>query len=402
MEIKTSTETIAADVLFSSTTPTAAMIEYVAGQALSRGIDAYSDGDYKRAIREFKLVISFDPYSDNAINAFDYLGDALEATGKTTEAMKTYRQAIAFFPTEDGFNLSLGNLLFKDGQYEEALKQYKNAVSKNSSNSENIYSLGQAYLTLGQYDKAEELFKRAIQMSPNESAGYYALGQTYRQEGKYKEAEKQLEKALAIEQDFASAHYELGMLYVETDRLDQAGEELDILAEEVGTDSDSYIDLQYTINQNTAPKMIAAYVANLNLACGAGTKVSTLNSSLAKAGASRNYTLTVMFDKEMDITSVQSVTNWSISRSTSASTGGLYNWGMKVPSTEISLSSLPINVVYDPETLTAKVTFKITQNASADGTIDLSHLVFKFKGTDVYGNSIDTSADQYNYFSRFV
>jgi hypothetical protein len=239
-------------------------------------------------------------------------------------------------------------------------------------------------------------------MSPNESAGYYALGQTYRQEGKYAEAEKQLEKALAIEQDFASAHYELGMLYVETDRLDQAGEELDILEEEVGTDSDSYIDLQYTINQNTAPKMIAAYVANLNLAYGAGTKLSTLDSSLATADASKNYTLTVLFDKEMDIKSVQSIANWTISRSTSASTGGLYNWGTKVPSTEINLSPMPINVIYDSETLTAKVTFKITQNASADGTIDLSHLVFKFKGTDVSGNPIDTSADQYNYFSKFV
>jgi len=183
MEIQTAATQTTADILFSSTTPTTSMVEYISGQALSRGIDAYSDGDYEKATREFKLTISFDPYSDNALNAFDYLGAALESNGNSTEAMKTYREAIALFPTEDGFNLSLGNLLFSEGKYEEALEQYTAAVKKNTSDSEIYYSLGQAYLTLGRYDEAEDQFKRVIQMSPKESAGYYALGQTYREEG---------------------------------------------------------------------------------------------------------------------------------------------------------------------------------------------------------------------------
>jgi len=112
--------------------------------------------------------------------------------------------------------------------------------------------------------------------------------------------------------------------------------------------------------------------------------------------------MTFVFNKEMDTASVQSITNWNINRSTSASTGGYYNWGMKVGSTEISLSAMPINVIYDSETLSAKVTFKITQNASGNGTIDLSHLVFKFQGDDIYGNSMDASGDQYNRLSLIV
>jgi len=402
MEIKTSSETIAADALFSATTPTSAMVEYIAGQALSRGIDAYSDGDYDRAVREFRLSISLGPYSVNALSAFEYMGDALESGGKTTEAMQTYRQAIAFFPTEDGFNLSLGNLLFADGQYDEALKHYHAAVSKNTADSENFYSLGQAYLTLGRYDEAEAQFKRAIRMSPTESAGYYALGQVYRAEGKSGDAEEQFEKALAIEQDFASAHYELGMLYAEQRQIDKAEEELNILAEKEGSDSDSYLDLQYTISQNSSPKFIAAYIANLDLASGPGTRVSTLNSLLATPGASKNYTMTFVFDKEMDLTSVRNNANWTISRSTSASTGGVYNWGLKAPSTEISLSSMPLNVTYDPESLTARVTFAMTQNADGNGTLDLSHLVFTFKGADVHGNAMDTSGDEYNRISQIV
>ena len=39
---------------------------------------------------------------------------------------------------------------------------------------------------------------------------------------------------------------------------------------------------------------------------------------------------------------------------------------------------------------------------SGNGTIDLSHLVFKFKGTDEYGNVMDTAADEYNRISKIV
>jgi len=402
MEIKTSSETTAADALFSSTTPTGAMMDFVAGQALSRGIDALTDKDYQKAVREFRLTLSLSPYSDNALNALTYMGTAFERSGDTAEAIKAYRQAIAVFPTDDSFNLSLGNLLFSQDKKEEALEEYSAAVRKNASSSKNFYSLGQGYLALGQHDKAEEQFKRVIQMSPKESGGYYALGQVYRAEGRYVEAEKQLEKALSIEQDFANAHYELGMLYAEQRQIDKAGKELDILAEEAGRDGDSYLDLQEAINRNSAPKILAAYITNLNLASGPGTQVSSLNASLVQANGSQDYTMTFIFDKGMDGSSVRNVANWSIRRSTSTSTGGVYNWGMKAPSTEISLNPMPSNVTYDPESLTAKVTFKITQNAAGDGTLDLSHLVFRFKGTDVYGNAMDTARDEYNRISQIV
>jgi len=389
----------AADLLFSATTPTVAMMDNIAGGALGRGIDAFTAKDYDTAVREFKRSISLSPFSDNALKAFEYMANALVSNGKTSEAIETYRQASKVFPSADGLNLSLGNLLFSEGQYEEALEQYATAVRKNTAVSQNFYSLGQGYLSLKRYNEAEAQFKRVIQMSPQDSAGYYALGQTYRMAGRYDEAQDQLDKALALEKDFANAHYELGMLYAEQQQIAKAQTELNVLAD---SDSEFYADLQNTITENSAPRFLAAYVNNLNLASGPGTEVSSLDPSLATPDASKNYTMNFLFDKNMDPASIQNIANWNISRSSSPDTGGLYNWGMKVPSTEISLNPMPVSVVYDPELLTAKVTFKITQNASGDGTIDLSHLVFKFKGTDVYGNAMDTSKDQYNRFSKIV
>jgi tetratricopeptide (TPR) repeat protein len=242
-------------------------------------------------------------------------------------------------------------------------------------------------------------FQEVIRLQPKDSGGYYALGQTYRAAGKLDAAQEQLDKALAIEGDFTYAHFERGMLYAEQQKIDLAKGELAILSQ----DAPELVDgLQGKINEKSAPRFLNAYTTSLNLASLPGAKVSSLDSSLATSGAEANFTVKFIFDKDMDPASVQNVANWTISRSTSYRTGGLYNWGIEAPSTEISISPMPENVIYDPQILTAKVTFTIAQNSSGDGTIDLSHLVFKFNGTDTYGNSIDTSADEYNMISMIV
>lgn len=389
----------AADLLFSATTPSVAMIDNIAASALGRGIDAFMAKDYNTAVREFRRSISLSPFSDNALKAFEYMAKALTSSGKTREAITTYKQAINVFPSADGLNLALGNLLYSEKRYEEALEQYKIAVRKNDLVSQNFYSLGQGYLALERYGEAEEQFKHVIQMSPQESGGYYALGQTYRMAGRYDEAQEQLNQALSIDKNSETAHYELGLTYALQQQIDKAQAELAILKDK---DSEFYADLQYTINENSAPRFILAYVNGLNLAAAPGTPVSSLDPSLAAPGASKNFTMNFVFDKEMDTSSIQNIANWSISRSSSTSTGGLYNWGRQTPATEISISPLPLNVSYDRDLLTAKVTFKITQNSTGDGTIDLSHLVFKFQGTDIYGNPMNTSADQYNRISKIV
>lgn len=390
----------AADLLFSSTMPGAAQFDGMAAGALGRGIDRYRAGDYASAIREFRQTIAFSPYSDNALKAFEYLANARIKSGRTSEAIQTYRQAINVFPSADGMRLSLGNVLYSEGRYGEAVEQYRAAVRINPTLSQNIYSLGQGYLAQERYAEAEVQFRRAIQLSPKDSGAYYALGQTYRMMGRAADAKEQLDRALVIKQDYTEAHFELGMVYAETGQTDEAEAKLSILKDQGATLQ--YAELLAKINETSKPGFSAVYSSELNLSKPAGTKVSSLDSSLAMAGAAKTFTVSFVFDKQMDTASVASIANWTITRSASARTGGVYNWGMKIPATEIALSSSPASVVYDPDSLTAKVTFSIRQNASGNGTVDLSHLVFKFRGTDSYGNRMDPSADEYNRISRIV
>jgi Flp pilus assembly protein TadD len=389
----------AADAIFSATTPSQAQYESLAGGALGRGIDAYTANNYSAAIRQFKSSIALNPYSDNARTAFDYMAMAQVKDGKTSDAVKTYQQAIRLFPTDDSLNFKLGNLYFSDARYSEALEQYSTAVKKNPTASQNIYSLGQVYLALGRYSEAEEQFKKVIQILPRDSGGYYALGQTYRLAGRYDEAQEQLDKALALKKDFPYAHFELGMVLAERQEIDKASDEVDFLNEAA---PELVPELQSKILDKTPPWLIAAYAPKIDLASTPGTLVASLDTSLDTPLASKTFTVNFVFGKEMDAASVQDVTNWSITRSNSHSTGGLYNWGIETPATEVSINPMPLSVSYRPDLATATLTFAIVQNSAGDGTIDLSHLLFKFKGVDVDGNSMDESRDQYSGFSKIV
>jgi tetratricopeptide (TPR) repeat protein len=392
-----STTTI--DYLFASAVPSSALYDSLSSSALGRGIDKYTDGNYTGAIREFRRSIALSPYSDYAEQSYEYLVNTLTKNGQTAEAITACRQAIRTFPSADGMNLGLGNLLYSRGKYAEATKQYKEAVTKNPAASQNVYSLGQGYLALGRYTDAEAQFKRAIQIAPKDSGGYYALGMTYRKMGRLAEAQEQLEKAVSIRNDFAEAHFELGMVYAEQQQTDKANTELAILKEEESTQN--YTELSAKIYATIKPRISSVHATELYLGFSAGTKASSLDSSLAAPGATKNFTVNFVFSKLMDPTSVGRMSNWSITRSTETRTGGLYNWGI-ASEKDVKVTSTPVCILYDPTTLTAKVTFSITQNAFGNGTIDLSHLVFKFRGTDRYGNAMNTSADEYSGISEIV
>jgi hypothetical protein len=75
---------------------------------------------------------------------------------------------------------------------------------------------------------------------------------------------------------------------------------------------------------------------------------------------------------------------------------------MPAPATDVAVPTLPVGVVYDPDTLSAHVTFKITQNSEGNGTIDPSHIRFRYYGVDAFGKAMDLTADEYSGISEIV
>jgi len=252
---------------------------------------------------------------------------------------------------------------------------------------------------VGDYKNAETQFQRVIRLSPKEYSGYYGLGQTYSKEGNFESAVTQFQKVINLKPTFYNAYVDLGSAYADLGKTDLANAQLAILKKQSSTMAST---LSAYITKVSKPKFLAAYsTGGFQPALGPGTAVSSLNASLATPNASSLFSMTFFFNKKMDTSSVVNPLNWSITKATYGSTGGAYNWGVP-SSTDVPISPIPVSVQYDSETSKVTLTFKITQNAAGNGTIDPSHLQFQFMGKDIYGNSMNTSADQYSGISLFT
>jgi hypothetical protein len=180
--------------------------------------------------------------------------------------------------------------------------------------------------------------------------------------------------------------------------MDEAREMIDFLDRAGETDlADAVNRYMYKVDP---PKLLFAYsTSTFAYQAGNNTPLSALDAYLENANASKTFTMVFQFDKEMDRESVENISNWQIGRSMRSGPGQAYNFGTPVPSTEVSLSLLPESVLYHSKSFTATVNFTVQQNASADGTIDPSHIDFKFMGKDAFGFSMNADFDQFTGFS---
>jgi Tfp pilus assembly protein PilF len=383
------------DALFAATYPSQQQLDELSKQALSNGIDLYTNGDHKGAINEFKRSIGLSPYSEYTADASNYMAEAYIQLGENEKAIDTYKKAMSLNPYRDDTHIKLGNLYFSLDRYNEAANEYKQAVRLNPSTN-NYFSLGQSCLYLDRLNEAETIFAKVRSMEPDKPNGDYGLGLTYSRQGRYDKAIEHFKKAVSLDAEFYDGYAEMAYAHIDMGQKDEAEEIKDFLR-------DKDPALAYTVSeyiyQVSPPVFSGAYFTEAFGFFPTKTPVSTLDTYLENANASKKYTLKISFDKEMDRAAVENLANWNISRSSGSGPGEAYNFGLPVPSTEVDLPTLPLNVYYDADNWTATVMFQITQNATADGTIDPTHIEFKFSGKDIYGNKIDTDGDQYSGFS---
>jgi tetratricopeptide (TPR) repeat protein len=396
----TGSPTTAADVLFSALSGRQTQMTSLAQTALSSGADRAMKGDYAGATREFRRAIGLDSSPANAVTAYNLLATSYIQMGRTEDAVKAYKASISMAPTDDTAHLKLGNIYFSQGRYNDAETEYKTAVKNNPTSSTNRFSLGQVYLATDRSREAEAVFKSVIRMDPGQYGGYYALGQTYVKEGRQQDAVAEFKKVIGLKKDFYEVHVDLGAAYADLGRMTDAKNELSILQDKAPNLASL---LSAHIDKTTKPKILAAYnTSGFDNSNGPGTPVSDLDGSLSAPGASRLFSMTFIFTKDMDASSVLNPYNWSITKAAYGSAGGAYNWGLPTPSTDVKISPVPVSVAFLPGSLSATVSFLVDQNAGADGTIDPSHLKFKFTGKDSYGNAMDVSADEYSGISKIV
>ena len=373
-----------------------AQLETLANTALSNGIDLYRKEDYTGAAAAFQRSVNLVPTSSYSPDASKYLAQTYLKLGKTEKAIQAYKKAIPYHRDRDDLNTALGNLYFAEDRFEEAVVQYKKAAKTNPS-ANNRFALGQAYIKTGELSKAEAEFNTYIRQEPESAYGHYGLGQAYNAQGHYEDAIEQFETALEKQRDFYDVYADMGYAYADSGQMDEAQKVLEILEQK---DESLAAVLNLYMNDVEPPKIAFAWAeSSFGYRMSVNTPLSALDSYFEDAGTSKIMTMQFLFTKDMDRASIENRFNWSINRASAGNLTETYNFGMPISSNEISLPVYPENVYYDADKMTATLYFSIEQNETADGTIDPGHIVFKFKGEDANGISMDPDFDEYSGFS---
>lgn len=382
--------------MFISAAQQSQQMEQLANTALSQGMDLYQDGKYAEAAEAFRRSVALSPTSQYAQTSADYMASSYIKIGRIDKAAEAYKTSMQLDPTSDAPVLKLANLYFAEGRTQEALIQYEKAVQLNPT-AANYFSLGQAHLARENYLDAESAFARVQRMESDATNGYYGLGQVYNKMERYEDAIFQFEMAIEKDDTFYDAYAELGYNYADMGELAKAQEMVDFLEENDEDLADTLSRYMYKVD--TPQIMYAASTGTFLKTLPMRTPLSLLDSYLANANASQSFTMEFQFSKAMDRESVENIYNWSISRANGDSLTEKYNFGFSLPDTEIAPPAYPDFVYYDDQNLTATLTFTLEQNDTADGTIDPSHIAFKFSGEDIYGNKMNPDFDEYTGFS---
>jgi tetratricopeptide (TPR) repeat protein len=371
-------------------------LENLSNQFLQTGIDQYLNKKYEEAAKSFEAAIAIAPQSSYNAETTQHLVQTYLKLEDTDKALETYEKAIDRQPSNADLHAAVAQLYYSEERYEESVQHYRSAM-ENDPSVTNRYSYGEALLKIGNYSEAEVQFNQVKRLDSESYAGDYGLGKMYAQSGDYESAIKHFETALELSPDFYDAYAEIGYAYADDGQIQKARA---VAAELEEKDEDLANLLGYYIDEKEPPKIIMAFAeSTFPYKMSKGYQVSVIDSYLENAGAERSMTMKFLFSKDMDSTSIENRFNWNISRASSANIAKTYNFGDEIPPTEVALGTYPDYVLYDKETQTASLGFTIRQNETADGTIDPSHIVFKFNGEDMFGVSMDPDADEYSGFS---
>jgi tetratricopeptide (TPR) repeat protein len=132
------------------------------------GVMAYHNGQYERALEQFKKAIEIDA---TFTEAYNNLGLTYTETNDEQRATEAFRKAIELSPDMGASYNNLGYVFYRLGSYQEAVEMYNEAIGRNKDSGSAYTNLGNAYYKLDRIEEAVDAWKKALEIDPgNEKA----------------------------------------------------------------------------------------------------------------------------------------------------------------------------------------------------------------------------------------
>lgn len=150
------------------------------------------------------------------------------ASGKISQAVKAYNEAIYSDPTNAANYVALARLQVITGDYETAITNSQNALLKNPNNPLAHAVMGWAMGFQGKYGEAEIEIKKALSLDPGNALAYAYLAEVLINQADYTLYDKAAEaskQALQLGPNLMETHRARGIVLLNTQNLEEAQQE---------------------------------------------------------------------------------------------------------------------------------------------------------------------------------
>ena len=213
----------------SAAKPNDALPHFELGFAYS-GLKKHSD-----AIAEYRRAISLDP---KLAPAHLNLGISL-LDSDPSAAAEAFRRAVELLPGQSRPVYLLGEALERSGKRSEAILQYHAALALAPKDEAILFALGRALLADGQTSSAEAGFRQLLVLQPNSAPAQLGLAESLLNQQKTAQAVDVFADYLRNSPDDSHARFERAVALESLNRFDEALHELDQFDQRSAPTSDS-------------------------------------------------------------------------------------------------------------------------------------------------------------------
>lgn len=165
--------------------------------------------------------------SRNNAEALSYAAHGFMMTGDYSRAVKEFRHVVSLDPNREKANYLIGQSLFRMNRFDEAEKAFARELEINPSDFLSKYHLA---LTLIERriepERTMTLLEEAIALKHDYADARYQLGKMYLERGDTPRAIEQLELAVKADDSKPHIHYQLSLAYRKASRKEDADREL--------------------------------------------------------------------------------------------------------------------------------------------------------------------------------
>jgi tetratricopeptide (TPR) repeat protein len=190
-----------------------------AARPLAKAIEHHKAGRSAEAEKQYRVALALAPRNGDALRS---LGALYLQAGKPEQALPLLQAALQVEPNNAEILNNLGVALSKAGRREEAAAHFRQALEIKPAYGEALVNLGSALQSKKNFEEAVVCFERALRLRPDDPETLYCLGSALYEQGKPEAALAYYAKATQIRPSDAKTQLNMGVCWQDLNNLQEA------------------------------------------------------------------------------------------------------------------------------------------------------------------------------------